>query len=153
MKTLTTFPVIPTEEMESLNNEFGTSQLTRKFEFETESMLVIFFVMGELKSPVSGTPQFPLLSKAIWVLSHSSAGCERIFSICVKICTHQRSEIKTKTLRGVLANRMNLFCKQYCYQLYLSNERLKKARVLCSQYFNKIISKLKYMFLWYYLAK
>ena len=78
----------------------------------------------------SGCKKYPLLSrvaKAVLVIPHSNAACERVFSIVRKNKTDFRSSMSTKTLQALLTEKI-ANSGVPCYQREFSKGLLKKVK-------------------------
>lgn len=76
--------------------------------------------------------KYPLLSsvmKAVLIIFHSNADCERVFSIVGKNKTKDRSLMKTDTLSALMTHRLAMESRATkCFSTCYTSDMLKRAK-------------------------
>ena len=72
--------------------------------------------------------------KAILVIFHSNADCERVFSVVGKNKRKERASMQTSTLSALMTHKLSMESKDMkCFSATYSNEVLKNAKAATYQ--------------------
>ena len=136
------FSIIPQDQHAAREEEFVDYQLCEDSELpkydikdpQFNSVDQFWGAMSALKT-ATGAIRFPLLSTVMTTLSalaHSNADSERVFSMCRKIHTEQRSELGNDTMKGLLSSKINT--DNPCYKFKPTASLLKSAKSVTWDY-------------------
>ena len=126
------FSLVKQEDMDQLESEFNLYQIDENIHYK-ENMRIDrqWHEIGELEDTVN-RKKYPLLTlvmKAVLIVFHSNADCERVFSIVTKDKRKERTSMNTETLNSLVSHRMAMSSRnQSCYSTTYSNDVLKQCK-------------------------
>ena len=129
------FKLLDIDKMDDLESEFNMYQIDELIGLTLKEGMRIdlqWHQISEMTNDIGGGKKYPLLSKimkAVLVIFHSNADCERVFSVVGKNKRKERSSMQTDTLGAIMTRKLAMESRgAKCFEGQYSQEQLRRAK-------------------------